>query len=81
MIYKTKGTCSKTIELEVENGVIVKCRFTDGCAGNLEALSRLVMGRPAAEVAALLRGIRCRNGTSCPDQLAKALGSYSEDKE
>lgn len=79
MIFRTHGTCSQTIDLEVENGVIVKCRFADGCKGNLEALSRLVTGKSAAEVAQLLQGIRCRNGTSCPDQLAKALKNYLKD--
>jgi uncharacterized protein (TIGR03905 family) len=76
MIFRTKGTCSKSIEFEVEDGVIRKCVFADGCKGNLEALSKLVVGRPAAEVAELLEGIRCQNGTSCPDQLAKALKGF-----
>jgi uncharacterized protein (TIGR03905 family) len=81
LIFKTRGTCSQAIDLEVEGGIIKRCRFADGCTGNLEALSRLVEGKPAAEVAAMLQGIRCQNGTSCPDQLAKALKRCLEDRE
>jgi uncharacterized protein (TIGR03905 family) len=73
-----KGTCSKSIRFEVENGVVTHCEFTAGCSGNLQALSRLVAGRRAEDVAALLEGIQCQNGTSCPDQLAKALKKYLE---
>jgi uncharacterized protein (TIGR03905 family) len=78
MIFKTKGTCSQAIEFEIENGVISKCSFTDGCRGNLEAVSRLVINKPVPEVIAMLEGIKCRNGTSCADQLAKALKQHLE---
>lgn len=71
-----KGVCSSKIELEVEGGILTKCRFTDGCDGNLEGLARLVVNRPVEEVIKLLEGIQCRNGTSCPDQLARALKQH-----
>lgn len=74
--FRTKGTCSTMIEFDVRDGVVVKCSFQNGCDGNLQALSRLVEGRRAEEVIALLEGIQCRNGTSCPDQLARALKEY-----
>ncbi len=77
-IYKTKGTCSKQIELEIENGVITLCKFTDGCKGNTEGLSRMVVGQNAEEVKNKLAGTPCHGATSCPDQLSKAIALYQE---
>lgn len=74
--YKPKGTCSTQIVFELEEGIITKCSFKNGCDGNLQALAKLVVNRPAEEVIAILEGIQCQNGTSCPDQLAKALREH-----
>lgn len=71
--YKTEGTCSKAINYELENGVVTKCEFVGGCPGNTKGVAKLVVGRKAEDVIALLKGVQCRNGTSCPDQLARAL--------
>ena len=71
--YKTRGTCSTQIDLEIENGVITACAFHNGCLGNSQGLAKMVIGRSADEVKESLRGIQCRGGTSCPDQLAKAI--------
>ena len=71
--YKTQGTCSTAIHIDIEDGVIVSCSFDQGCKGNTQGLSRMVIGRKATDVQQLLRGIECRNGTSCPDQLSKAI--------
>lgn len=72
--YKTKGTCSTAIELEVEEGVLKEVFYWNGCNGNLQGISRLVKGMPVADVIARLEGVRCgRRETSCPDQLCKAL--------
>ena len=76
--YKTNGTCSSAIEYEVENGIVTKCRFIGGCPGNTQGVARLVIGRRAEDVVAMLKGIPCRNGTSCPDQLARALEQSSK---
>lgn len=77
--YNTKGTCSKTIVFEFdENNKMHGVKFIGGCSGNLQGISRLVEGRDIDEVEALLSGIRCRNGTSCPDQLSKAVKAYKE---
>ena len=76
--YKTRGTCSTQIDLEIEHGVITACAFHNGCKGNTQGVAKLVVGRPAEEVAAQLEGIQCRGGTSCPDQLAKAIKSYHD---
>ena len=74
--YKTRGTCATQIDLEIENGVITACAFHDGCKGNTQGLAKMVIGRSADEVKESLRGIQCRGGTSCPDQLAKAIRAY-----
>ena len=76
MTYKTKGTCSTLIDIEMEpdQHTIKSVAFTGGCNGNLQGIGRLVEGMPVDEVISRLRGIRCgMKPTSCPDQLAKAL--------
>ena len=74
--FRTNGTCSETISFDIQDGIITKCKFTRGCSGNLQGVSRLVIGRRPEEVIDLCRGIKCQNGTSCPDQLAIALERY-----
>lgn len=73
-IYKTQGTCSSSIELEVEKGIVIKVLFSGGCNGNLQGISSLVEGMPVEAVIARLEGISCGGRpTSCPDQLCQAL--------
>lgn len=74
--YKTLGTCSRQILFEVENDVVKNVKFIGGCSGNLQGISKLVENNSVDNVITLLKGIKCRNGTSCPDQLAKALEEY-----
>ncbi len=76
MRYRTKGTCSSAIDLEIENGVITSCKFTGGCRGNTQGLEKMVIGQKAEDVMRRLRGIECRSGTSCPDQLSRAIEEY-----
>ena len=72
--YKTRGTCSSQILLDVENGVINEIQCVGGCNGNTQGIAALVKGMKADEVIARCDGIRCgMKPTSCPDQLAKAL--------
>lgn len=72
--YKTNGTCSTKIEFEIIDGLVRNVRFTGGCNGNLKAIAALVEGMPKEKVIEILRGIDCRGkGTSCGDQLARAL--------
>ena len=71
--YKTRGTCSQAIEIETEGNIVKKVRFISGCTGNTQGVARLCEGMTIDEVIARLDGIQCRNGTSCPDQLAQAL--------
>ena len=74
--YKTRGVCSRAIEFEVENNVITACKFIGGCAGNTQGVAALVIGMPVDEAISRLKGIQCRGGTSCPDQMAVALEQY-----
>ncbi|MBR3888442.1 MAG: TIGR03905 family TSCPD domain-containing protein [Clostridia bacterium] len=72
--YKTNGTCSTKIEFEIIDGLVRNVKFTGGCNGNLKAIAALVEGMPKEKVIEILRGIDCRGkGTSCGDQLARAL--------
>lgn len=72
--YTCRGTCSRQIDIELEEGVIRSVTFTGGCSGNTQGVAALVRGMKAADAVARLEGIDCRGkGTSCPDQLAKAL--------
>lgn len=74
MIYKTKGTCSSAIDIQVKDGVIESVQFTGGCNGNLKGIAALVQGMKVEDAISRLEGIRCgMKPTSCPDQLAQAL--------
>ena len=74
--YKTSGTCSRKIFVELEDDVIVDCRFVGGCPGNTFGVAELVKGMTKDEAIKRLKGIKCaQKPTSCPDQLALALES------
>ena len=78
--YRPKGVCSMEIQLDVENDVINDVKFIGGCNGNTQGISALCKGRKVDEVVNLLSGINCGGrGTSCPDQLAKALRKAVEN--
>ena len=78
--YKTSGVCSTTINLEITNNIVENVEFVGGCAGNLLGIGHLVKGMPVDEVIAKLKGIDCRSkGTSCPDQLSKALLEWKKE--
>ena len=72
--YKTKGTCSQQIDIELDGDIIQDVTFYGGCNGNLKAIPALVKGMTVDEVEQRLRGIECGfRGTSCGDQLVIAL--------
>lgn len=74
MQYKTSGTCSTMIDLEVDGDIIKSVAFTGGCNGNLKGICSLVRGMKVDYAIEKLQGIKCGfKNTSCPDQLAKAL--------
>lgn len=77
--YKTKGTCSYEMKIEIEADTIKKVTILGGCAGNTVGISKLVEGMKIDEVIKKLKGIPCGyRGTSCPDQLAIALEEIKE---
>lgn len=72
--YKTRGTCSRQVNIEVEDGVVTACSFVGGCSGNTQGVASLVIGMKIEDAVARLKGIKCGfKPTSCPDQLALAL--------
>ena len=72
-IYTPRGVCSSKIKIDIEGEQVKKVDFLGGCRGNTQGVAKLCAGRKIDELISLLEGIQCRNGTSCPDQLAKAL--------
>ncbi len=79
--YQTSGVCPKEIQFEIEDNKIKSVNFIGGCPGNLIGISSLVKGMNVEEAIQKLKGIPCRTKeTSCPDQLAKALEQYLEQK-
>ena len=72
--YRPEGVCSQLMEIETDGNTIQSLRVLGGCDGNLQGISRLVVGMDVDEAIARLEGIRCGyKSTSCPDQLAQAL--------
>ncbi len=72
--YTPEGVCTRQITFDIENGKIHNVKFVGGCAGNLQAVSKLIEGKDAKAVADILRHNDCRGkGTSCADQLARAI--------
>ena len=72
--YTTKGTCSRTILFDLEDGKVHNVQFLGGCNGNLKGIGQLVEGMDVDDVIAKLEGTTCgMKKTSCPDQLAQAL--------
>lgn len=72
--YTPTGVCSRQIEFEVEDGIVKNLKVIGGCNGNLQGIAKLVEGMKLEEVIEKLKGIDCAGkGTSCPDQIAKAL--------
>ena len=82
--YNNKGTCSVRTIVELNDDHTIKSvEVIGGCNGNLQGISRLVEGMKAEDAIARMRGIRCGfKNTSCPDQLAIALGdALAQDKQ
>ena len=78
--YKPSGVCSSKMIIRVNGNIIESVEIIGGCPGNSKGISKLCVGRDIDEVIDLLSGIDCRGkGTSCPDQLARALIELKED--
>ncbi len=77
--FKTSGTCSRMVIVDVEDGVITDCSFVGGCSGNTQGVASLVKGMAVDEAIKKIKGIKCgMRSTSCPDQLALALEEASK---
>jgi len=82
MTYKTQGTCSTAINVEVKNGIVEKVEFIGGCNGNTKGVAALVEGMDAQDAIKKIRGIKCGfKPTSCPDQLSYALEQALAESE
>lgn len=72
--YNPEGVCSKEFVFDIENGIIKNIKIIGGCPGNTQAISNLLEGMKIEEAIKRLKGIPCGyRGTSCPDQIARAL--------
>jgi len=81
-VYKTKGTCSTKISLELDGDTVHNVQFTGGCHGNLQAIPKLVEGLTVTEIEDRVKGISCNGrGTSCADQLAIACREAYEKSQ
>lgn len=79
--YKPEGVCSREMIFDIEGDIVKSVKIVGGCAGNTVGISSLVKGMKIKEVIEKLKGIPCGyKGTSCPDQLAKALEALEEGK-
>ena len=71
--FRNRGTCSIGVKFELNGNIVRKVKFIGGCSGNTQGISKLIEGMKIDDVIAKCKGIQCRAGTSCPDQLATAL--------
>lgn len=80
--YRPEGTCARQIIFSVnEDGVLTDLKFLGGCLGCLQAIVRFTVGHKISEIISMCDGIKCKNNTSCPEQLAVALRRYQKMKE
>ena len=80
-VFTPRGVCSSKIKVDIEDDTIRNVVFIGGCRGNTQGVGKLCVGRKVDEIISLLDGIQCRNGTSCPDQLAKALRTFKAEQQ
>lgn len=73
LTYYPKGTCSNRLEISYEGNIISEVAVSGGCLGSSQGISALIKGMSIDEAIKRLEGIQCRNMTSCPDQIARAL--------
>lgn len=71
--YHVYGVCAKTIDVDTDGDTVLDAKVHGGCRGQANALPRLVRGMKLDEAIRKLRGVQCRNGTSCADQLGRVL--------
>ncbi len=80
--YTPDGVCSSEMIFEIDGDIVKKLEIVGGCPGNTVGVSKLIENRNVDDIIELLKGIPCRNkGTSCPDQVAKALEEYKKQQK
>ena len=80
--YKTKGTCSRAITFDLNDGIVSNVSFQGGCNGNLQGIAKLCEGKKAEDIINSVSGNRTpKKTTSCPDQFAKALAEALEEEK
>lgn len=80
--YIPTGVCATKFDFDISNNIIKSLKITNGCPGNTLGISKLIVNRNIDEIIKLFDGIDCRNrGTSCPDQIAKALKQYKNNHD
>ncbi|MDD3049128.1 MAG: TIGR03905 family TSCPD domain-containing protein [Bacilli bacterium] len=80
--YRPQGTCSQLMEFVIENNKIVDVEIIGGCAGNLKGISNIIKNKTLSEVIEAFQGVPCGfKGTSCPDQIARALLEYQAQQK
>lgn len=78
-VYTPQGVCSMQMIFEIDEGIVKDLQIIGGCPGNTVGVSTLIKGKKIDEIIQMLKGIPCGGkGTSCPDQIAKALQEYKE---
>lgn len=80
--YTPHGVCSSRITFELDGDIVHHVSFRGGCNGNLQAISRVVDGMTVAQIEGFFKGLSCGSkGTSCSDQLARAVRtSYEQSR-
>ena len=78
--YRPQNVCSRLIKITIEGDIVAKVEFVGGCRGNTQGVAALIAGMKIDEAIKRLDGIQCRNGTSCPDQLAQGLKKIKAEK-
>lgn len=72
--YKPQGVCSTQMIINVDNNILKNIKISNGCSGNLQGISKLLIGMNIDDIIEKLKGITCgHKKTSCPDQIATAL--------
>ena len=77
--YEPEGVCSYEMIFEIDGDVVKGLKIIGGCPGNTVGVSKLIENKKIDDIIKMLKGIDCGSrGTSCPDQIARALEEYKK---
>lgn len=71
--YAPARVCARLMDVDTDGETVKDVKIYGGCPGQANALPRLVKGLKIDDAIDRLRGVKCRNGTSCADQLGRIL--------